>query len=96
MRYAFIMIPDPLHHLERTTERMNEFMHARHHTAFSKYPLLFALLGAFGVVAVMYGLENMLGQIRVVKEYPVLSFLAGVAILLFTGSLYKRIDKKLD
>lgn len=90
------MIPDPLQELERTAQEMNEFMHRHNHTVFGRYPLLFSLLGTFGVAAILYGFETMLDEIPYFHERPMIPLVIGVAILVGTGTLYKRIEKKLD
>lgn len=89
------MIPDPLHHIERTTRGVNDYMQARSQSVLSRYPLMFSLLAAFGVAMVLYGFEHVLDG-TVLQEHPLLALLIGLAILIFTGSLYKRLEKKID
>jgi hypothetical protein len=90
------MIPDPLEDFEQTAREMNEYMHKHNRTVFGRYPLLFSFLATFGVVCVLYGFENILNEIPLMEAYPVIPLLVGVLILLFTGTLYKRIEKKFD
>jgi len=90
------MILDPLEHLERSAREMDEYMRARHRTVFGRYPLLFSLLGSFGVAAIIYGFEELLDQVPLFHDVPVIPLVIGIGILIVTGSLYKRIEKKLD
>ena len=87
---------DPVQELERQTRELTEYMHDHNRTVFGRYPLLFSLLGTFGVAAVLYGLEGILDQIQFFREIPEIPLLAGILVLVFTGTLYKRIEKKLD
>ncbi len=89
------MISDPLEKFERTTREMNEYMHKHNRTVFGRYPLIFSFLGTFGVVAVLYGIEHILEEIPLVQTYPTIPLFVGVLVLI-TGSLYKRIEKKFD
>ncbi len=90
------MIPNALEQLERTMREMNDFMHRRQRTVFGRFPLLFSLLATFGVAMVLYGIEHTLDKTPLFHDYPALSFFAGILILVFTGTLYKRLDKKID
>lgn len=90
------MIPDPLEHLERSARDMDTYMSRHHRTVFGRYPLLFSLLGSFGVAAIIYGFEQTLDDVPFLHDHPLLPLLIGVAVLIITGSLYKRVEKKLD
>lgn len=59
----------------------------------SRYPLLFSFLVTFGVVAVWYGFEAMINMIPFLAGRPILVFFLGIIILLFTGTLYKKLSK---
>jgi len=69
---------------------INEFKVARKH-AFSRFPLLFTLLGTFGVVATMYGFNGILENIPLLVNNPYISLIVGLVILVFTGTLYKKL-----
>jgi len=58
--------------------------------AFQRFPLLFTLLGAFGFVATFYGFERVMDQIGL-SENPIILLGIGIAILIFTGTLYRRL-----
>jgi hypothetical protein len=89
------MIPDPLIQLERTARDMDRYMQTHHRTVLSRYPLLFALLGAFGVAAIIYGFEGILDSISIFHDTPSIPLVIGIGILIVTGSLYRRLEKKL-
>jgi hypothetical protein len=61
-------------------------------TAFQRFPLLFAALALFGGVATVFGLEQILSDIALFKEHPVFTLLLGLAVLGFTGALYKKLS----
>ena len=60
-------------------------------TVFSRFPLLFTILGTFGVVATFYGLQHILEKIPLIANDPYIALGLGITILLFTGTLYKRL-----
>lgn len=59
--------------------------------AFTKFPLVFTLLGAFGLVATFYGFEGIIDRIDVLANNPMILLCTGITTLIFTGSLYKRL-----
>ncbi len=58
---------------------------------FARFPLIFLLLGTFGVVATYYGLQHILEKIPLLANDPYIALGAGVVILLLTGTLYKKL-----
>jgi hypothetical protein len=60
-------------------------------TIFKRYPVFFTLLVTFGISATFLGIEQVLLQYELLREQPVLILLAGVAVLVFTGRLYKTL-----
>lgn len=59
--------------------------------AFERFPLLFTLLGAFGVVAIFYGFEHMIDRIEFLADNPFILLGTGVLALIITGTLYKKL-----
>lgn len=57
-----------------------------------RFPLLFTLLGTFGLVAVLYGFEGIIDRIDILSRNPIILLIFGVSILIFTGTLYKKLD----
>ncbi len=84
---------DLLKHIESITENINEAVNQRGQFIFRRYPLTFALLILFGVVAVSEGVKGILAQFGILEGNPWELLLIGLAILIFTGTLYKKLDK---
>lgn len=61
-------------------------------TAFHRFPILFAVLALFGGVITVFGLEKILMQVALFDEHPVFTLLFGLAVLAFTGALYKKLS----
>ena len=87
---------DPLEEIELTTQKLDAYMHRHNRTVFGRYPLAFSLLGTFGVVTTLYGFEQILDEIPLLRAYPIIPLAAGIFILFVSGSLYKRLEKKFD
>ena len=87
---------DPLQQVEEVTRSINNYMQKRGRSVFGRYPLLFSLLGTFGVVLVLHGFDRIIGGIPFLNDRPMLLLAIGIVILALTGTLYKRIEKKLD
>ncbi|MCR4306556.1 MAG: hypothetical protein NUV42_01155 [Candidatus Yonathbacteria bacterium] len=85
---------NPLDHIENLTKKTNDYMGERAQSVLGRYPLLFSLLSVFGVVAVLYGFESVINQISFLADRPFLIFITGLGILVFTGSLYKSLDRQ--
>lgn len=79
---------------DKTTEIPNETLHKliqQRNSAFKRFPLLFTLLGTFGVVATFYGFQHILEKIPVLANNPYITLVVGLVTLLFTGTLYKKL-----
>lgn len=63
----------------------------RRQSAVQRFPLLFTLLGAFGLVATFYGFEGIIDSIDLLNDNPVILLLVGISALTATGSLYKKL-----
>lgn len=90
------MEKDPIKQAEDLTREVNNFIGKRGKSVFGRYPLLFSLLGTFGVVLIIRGFDGIVEKMPFFKDRPVLLLAAGIIILILTGSLYKRVEKKLD
>ena len=84
---------DVLQHIEELSRQVNEIMDSRTKTVFRRYPLTFALLVLFGVVAVSEGLKGVLKEIGLLDYNPWYLLAVGLLILVITGKLYKKLDK---
>jgi hypothetical protein len=60
-------------------------------STFSRYPLLFSLLAAFGLVITNNGIQGIISKVSWLNDNPYITLIVGVLILLFTGTLYKKL-----
>lgn len=56
-----------------------------------RFPLLFTLLGTFGLVATFYGFEHLIDKVDLFSDNPFILLGVGVVTLIFTGTLYKKL-----
>lgn len=75
---------------KKDSRYVKELIHTRN-SAFRRHPLLFALLGTFGVVATFYGFQHILEDIPLLANHPYIALIVGLLILLATGKLYKKL-----
>jgi hypothetical protein len=59
--------------------------------SFKRFPLLFSLLTAFGVVITYNGIHGLIEKVDWLNRNPVIPLVVGILILLFTGTLYKKL-----
>lgn len=66
-----------------------------HHTkaVFSRYPVTFGILILFGVTAVHEGLKGLMENFGLLDINPWYLIIAGLLILMITGTLYKKLEK---
>ena len=88
------MIPDPVKHIEDLAKNANTFTKSKTKGVFERYPILFSSLIIFGVVAVMHGFESIIEYVPFFHEHPGRVFIIGLTVLIFTGSLYKKLNQK--
>ena len=78
----------------KLTDRERELVRGliyRRERVFEKFPLLFTLLGAFGLVATFYGFERVIDDIDILANNPFILLGVGIGILIFTGTLYSKL-----
>ena len=63
----------------------------RRQSAFERFPLLFTLLATFGVVITLYGMEHLIDKVSWLANNPAISLAVGLALLILTGALYKKL-----
>lgn len=61
-------------------------------STFKRFPFIFVFLSTFGLVATFYGFEKVIDQIDFFSDNPHMVLIAGVATLVLTGSLYKKLS----
>ncbi len=57
----------------------------------NKYPWLFAIAGAFGIVSTFYGFEKIIDKIELFANNPWILLATGLLILMITGSFYNKL-----
>ncbi len=77
--------------LERERALTDKFGRGRQ-VVFERFPLVFTLLGTFGVVATFYGFEALIDRVDVFRDNPLILLGTGIATLVLTGSLYKKLQ----
>lgn len=87
---------DPLHEIEKLTLKVNNLMGKKAQSTFNKYPLTFSFLVLFGVMSVLHGFDDIIFKIQFLNDHPIFIFISGIIILIFTGTLYKRLEKRID
>lgn len=70
-----------VHRIEEKRDRLSE-----------RYPLLFTLTGAFGLVATFYGFEGIINRIDLLSNNPYFILGTGILALIITGQLYKKLS----
>lgn len=60
-------------------------------SAYARFPLLFTMLGTFGVVATFYGFEHLIDRLPFVADNPIILLAVGILTLALTGTLYKKL-----
>lgn len=81
---------DPKRVVQAPRPVLEKLVHRREN-AFHRFPLLFTLLGAFGLVATFYGFEAILNKIQFLADNPFLLLGTGILTLILTGTLYKKL-----
>ncbi len=84
---------DLLRKVEELTSKLNQIFSEKGKHVFIRYPMTFALLIVFGVVMVTEGLKQLILEISFLKGNPFTMLLAGLLVLLITGTLYKKLNK---
>jgi hypothetical protein len=59
--------------------------------AFERFPLLFTLMAAFGLVATTDGFTRLMTKIPLLANNPYITLIFGLIVLSITGTLYKKL-----
>lgn len=78
-------------HVEHVLEKTDVFIDPYRKSAFQKFPTLFMLLVTFGVVSTYFGFEKLISNVQWLDERPILILGIGLAALMFTGMLHKKL-----
>jgi hypothetical protein len=85
-----ILVMATEHDKDKELDALEILAHTRD-TAFKRFPLVFTLLGTFGLVSTLYGVQHIFNRIPILANNPIVSLVVGLLILLFTGTLYKKL-----
>jgi uncharacterized integral membrane protein len=88
--------------VDETTDTLSTVMHTAEQTierrvapvrkrVLQRFPILFLLLVTLGATATIIGLEQILLQITFLQNNPVALLIIGLALLVLTGTLYKKL-----
>lgn len=89
--YTVYMSKKPLKSVQLSNVRITDgFIHTRD-SVFKRFPLLFTLMGTFGLVATLYGFEHLIDKIPLFVNNPYLLLATGILTLVVTGTLYKKL-----
>jgi hypothetical protein len=73
-----------------TQELLHKIIEQRD-SVFKRFPLLFTLLGTFGLVATFYGFQHIISEVPLLANNPYLTLGMGLLVLIGTGTLYKKL-----
>ncbi len=84
---------DILKNVEDLSNQVNQMMASRTKTVWKRYPAAFGLLILFGATALHEGLKELMKIYGLMDLNPWYLFIAGLAILTVTGTLYQKLEK---
>jgi hypothetical protein len=84
---------DPIKKAEELVRGVHDVAGKHTQPVLQRYPLLFALLLTFSLAAILHGFELITDRIQLFDNHPALLIFIGSIVLLFTGTLYKLLDK---
>jgi hypothetical protein len=85
---ALAVVETTTHELTRTVDG---YVVPVRKTIFKRFPVAFALLVTLGVSATVLGIEQVLLRYELLANHPELILFFGITILVFTGTLYKKL-----
>lgn len=92
MRKIFNEVGAVMKSAERAVEEADQVVVQYRQTVFSRFPILFALLVAFGVAATFFGIERIITTMPWLNDRPWLILTTGLLVLTFTGKLYAKLS----
>jgi len=75
----------------QVNKTFNQYVAPVRTSVLKRFPVLFSLLVVFGLATTYYAFETIISQFEFLNEHPWLMLLIGIAILAFTGRLYKKL-----
>ena len=77
--------------LARQEDRILALLREERNRTKEKFPLPYALLGTFGLLCTVGGLNKIIDEIDFLNNNPVTLMIFGLTILLITGAAYKKL-----
>ena len=71
-------------------ERIIRLLRQEQKQARDKFPLVYALVATFGLVAIASGFSKLTERIGFFEENPDILLLVGIIILIITGAVYRK------
>jgi hypothetical protein len=87
------MQTDPIQQAEKIVRTVNEKSSKYVQPVLKRYPLLFAFLVVFSIAAISHGFKIFIEQFEIFHAHPLFLMFIGILVLIFTGMLYKSLDK---
>jgi len=78
--------------LQSSEKKITDTLKTQKRSAFERFPIIFTMLGSFGLVATFYGFEKLIDNSEFLSSNPWLLLTTGITLLAFTGSLYDRLS----
>lgn len=84
-------IKHPIQPIMQTEKAVAQKLSEKRENVFQRFPLLFTLMGTFGLVATFYGFEGLIDKIELLANNPFILLGVGLTALILTGTLYKKL-----
>lgn len=79
-----------LEKLSHGQDKILSLLHEEQRRAKEKFPLAYALVATFGLVATVAGFNKLIDKTTFLKENPIILIAIGVTVLIVTGAVYKK------
>ncbi len=79
-----------LESLNHGQEKILSLLHEEQRRAKEKFPLAYALLATFGLVATVTGFSKLIDKTEHLKEHPIILIVIGIVVLIVTGAVYNK------
>lgn len=76
--------------LSHRQEKIISLLHEEQRRAKEQFPLVYALLATFGLVATITGFSKLIDKTEFLKEHPAILIVIGVTVLIITGAVYNK------
>ena len=91
MKQVYDEVEAMVREVEGAVHTTEEAIRPLRDSVFRRFPVLFTLLTTFGVGATFFGIERIITDIPWLNTHPWVIFWSGIALLVLTGTLYKKL-----